>query len=169
MNSFISEIQMFAFSFPPRNWALCNGQLLAINTNQALFSLLGTQFGGNGVTNFALPDLRGRSALHFGQAAGGSNFVIGQSYGEENHALTVNEMPAHNHVMRASNDNADIPDAPGNLVAKATSSPLYSTSQNATMLNALNTAGSNQPHPNMQPYLVVNFCICLSGIFPSRN
>ena len=170
-DSFISEIQIYAFSFAPRNWAQCNGQLLPISQNQALFSLLGTTYGGNGQTTFGLPDLRGRTPLSFGQRPGGSNYSQGQVGGEENHTLVTAEMPAHNHQMVASSNVADQTNADGNLLAKDGSAALFSTTQNATALAGTMVApnAGGQAHPNVQPYLVLNYCMCLNGIFPSRN
>jgi microcystin-dependent protein len=168
---YLSEIQMFAFQFPPKNWAQCNGQTLAIAQNQALFSLLGTTYGGNGQTTFQLPDLRSRTPLSMGQLSGGQNYSLGQRAGEENHSLTGTEMAAHNHNMMASTNTADLPNADGNLLAKNGSFPLFSTSQDGTAMagNTIANGGGGQGHPNIQPYLTVNYCIALVGIFPSRN
>jgi microcystin-dependent protein len=168
---FLSEIQIFAFQFAPRFWAQCNGQTLPINQNQALFSLLGTTYGGNGQTTFQLPDLRGRTTLHFGALSGGGTYSQGQRAGEENHTLTGTEMAPHNHIMQASVNTADQPNADGNLLSKSGSFPLFSTTQNATAMagNTIANSTGGQAHSNMQPYLVVNYCIALSGIFPSRN
>jgi microcystin-dependent protein len=165
---FIGQISMFAFNFPPRSWAQCNGQLLAIAQNQALFSLLGTTYGGNGTTTFALPDLRGRTPLHWGQGPGLSNRTLGQNGGEENHTLITTEMPAHNHLMNANSGSPTASSPSGNFAAQNTSA--YSTTSNATMNSAdIGNMGGSQPHPNQSPYLVINICIALAGIFPSRN
>jgi microcystin-dependent protein len=171
VDNYMSEIQIFAFPFAPRNWAQCNGQTIAISTNQALFSLLGTSFGGDGVTTFKLPDLRGRTAISNGILQGGRNYSIGQSGGEETHSLLIGETPAHSHVMQASALNADLPNADGNLLAMAGSGQLFSTGQTSTPManNLLTSTGNGTGHNNMQPYLVLNYCICLYGIFPSRN
>lgn len=168
---FISEIQIFAFPFAPKNWAQCNGQLMPIASNQALFSLLGTTYGGNGTTTFALPDLRGRTPIGMGNAPGGGNYVQGQVGGEENHTLSVPEMGPHNHLMMASSNTADQPNADGNLLAKAGTASLFSTTQNASAMagNFIAPGGSGQGHSNIQPFLVLNYCIALVGIFPSRN
>jgi len=154
---------MFAFGFPPRGWALCNGQLLPINQNQALFSILGTTYGGNGTTNFALPELRGRTPISFD-----NNHALGQRSGEEAHTLTSGEMPAHIHTVLASNGAANAPSPVGNYSAQ--NAGAYATTSDTTMASAAvaNTGGS-QPHPNMGPYLVVSFAIALVGVFPSRN
>jgi microcystin-dependent protein len=143
---------------------LCNGQLLPINQNQALFSLLGTTYGGDGQTTFALPNLRGRVALHIG-----SGLIQGENLGEEAHTLTISEMPAHSHALQGTTNNANQPVPTGNLLA--TVGNVYTTAQNLTTINpaSVGNAGGSQPHTNMQPYLVLNFCIALQGIFPSRN
>lgn len=162
---FLGEVRMFGFNFPPQGWALCNGQLLPINQNQALFAILGTNYGGNGVTTFALPDLRGRVPVHQGN---GVNY--GQSAGEENHTLTSSEMPAHIHQVSASTTDASESTPGGNIWGAAPENP-YSTGTANTVMNAasMGVAGGSQPHSNMQPYLTLNYCIALVGIFPSRN
>jgi microcystin-dependent protein len=162
---FIGEIKMVAFDFPPRNWALCNGQLLPINQNQALFSILGTTYGGDGQTTFALPDLRGRSPVHFG-----SQISLGQRAGEENHTLISSEMPSHTHPVKGDAASASASAPTGNVWAASTNNPFSSSAPNAALNSAsVLPAGGSQPHPNLQPYTVVNFVICLFGIFPSRN
>lgn len=177
---YLSEIQIFAFDFAPRGWALCNGQLLSIQQNAALFSLLGTTYGGNGTTTFALPDLRSRMPKHFGQSAGTSSYALGQAAGVENVTLLSTQMPSHTHVITTT---ASQPcqsavgsfDAPeGKFPASHESANIYSTAKNAALgapvfNTTIGIAGGNQPHPNMPPYLVMNFCIALQGIFPSRN
>jgi microcystin-dependent protein len=161
---FLGEIKIFSFNFPPKNWALCNGQLMPINQNQALFSILGTTYGGNGQTNFALPNLQGRVPLHVG-----SN-VLGQAGGEAAHTLIVSEMPAHNHIPMASGATADKSTPNGNLWAVNGTYTAYSSQANEVMSpDTVTQIGGNQPHQNMSPYLVLNFCISLTGIFPSRN
>ncbi len=162
---FLAEIRMVAFTYAPKGWALCNGQLLPINQNQALFSLLGTTYGGNGQTTFALPDLRGRSPAH-----PGSEIQLGQTGGEENHTLSSSEMPAHTHAVKGDAADASAASPADNVWAAASSNP-FSNSAPDTALNpaSVSTAGGSQPHTNQQPYLVVNFVIALQGIFPSRN
>ena len=161
---FIGEIQVFPFGFAPRGWAQCNGQLLPINQNQALFSLLGTMYGGDGRTTFALPDLRGRVALGVGPG-----YSQGQQAGEEAHTLSVSEMPAHTHGANASSAAPSTSNPAGAAWANAGASS-YAASPNAPMAgNAVAPAGGGQPHENRSPYLTLNFCIALVGIFPSRN
>lgn len=177
---FIGQIMMTGFSFAPKFWAQCNGQLLPINQNQALFSLLGTQFGGNGQTTFALPDLRGRAPLGFASSVDPNwqppSVQMGQAAGVENVTLLSSNLPSHTHTANASTTagNNRIPSARVFATSTNTANPamLYAPSTGATV--ALNPqtvapAGGNQPHPNLQPYNTVNFCIALSGIFPSRN
>ena len=162
---YLCEIRIFSFNFAPRGWAMCNGQLLPINQNQALFSLMGTTYGGNGQTNFALPDLRGRVSVHMG-----NGYVEGQRGGEENHTITTVEMPAHNHLMTASTDNPSVKPPAGNYWASNTGFSPYATSQNELMSDtAISTVGGSQPHVNLSPYLTLTFCVALQGIFPSRN
>ena len=150
-----------SFVFAPKGWALCNGQLMPINQNQALFSLLGTMYGGNGQTTFALPDLRGRTPIYIG-----NGFTQGQVGGEEAHTLTQSELPTHNHSFQASSTNADQPDP----TILARSNNVYGPAGNATTLSPASISATGaQPHENMQPYSVISFCIALQGIFPSRN
>lgn len=162
---FLSEIRMMSFVFPPKGWALCNGQLLPINQNQGLFSLLGTTFGGDGRVNFALPDLRGRVPIHVGSA-----HTLGERGGEQAHTLSIGEMPTHTHVMSATSKDGDAdPIVPlGNLFAKP-ALPAYGPAANLQALAAstLATIGGSQAHLNMQPFLTLSFCIALQGIFPS--
>ncbi len=160
---FLAEIRMFSFAFPPRGWALCNGQLLPINQNQALFSLLGTTYGGNGQTNFALPDLRGRTPISFD-----GTHLLGEKAGEESHTLTLSEMPSHNHIVQASTGLTNAPSPASNFSAQ--NAGAYALTGNTTMApGAVTNVGGSQPHENMGPYLVISFCISLQGIFPSRN
>jgi microcystin-dependent protein len=164
---FLAEIRIFGFAFPPQGWAFCAGQLLPIAQNSALFSLVGTFYGGNGTTNFALPDLRSRVPMHQG-----NGFIQGQPGGEENHTLSGNEIPSHNHFVNASSVLGNAATPAGNFLAASTRFALYSaTLSNQTTLQptTVANAGGNQPHFNLQPYLALNFCIALQGIFPSRN
>lgn len=164
---FLGEVRMFSSVFAPRGWALCDGQLLPINQNQALFSLLGTTFGGNGTTNFALPDLRGRAPV-FGGGPGGQ-ITLGQRGGEQAHTLTVAEMAQHNHPIRGNSANANVGAPAGNTWATL-STNAYGTAATGSMnATAIGNAGGSQPHLNIQPFLVINFCIALQGIFPSQT
>jgi microcystin-dependent protein len=163
---FLAEIRIMSFSFAPKGWAMANGQLLPINQNQALFSLLGTTFGGDGRVNFALPDLRGRVPVHMGGEIAG---VMGQRGGEQAHTLTMSELPAHNHFAQASKNNGDnviLTDNVFGVVAE-----LYGPSRNVTTLQpaTISNTGGSQAHLNMQPFLTLTFCIALQGIFPSQN
>jgi microcystin-dependent protein len=163
---FLAEIKIVSFNFAPQGWALCNGQLLPINQNQALFSILGTTYGGNGQTNFALPDLRGRSPFHYG-----SGFNLGQAGGEAAHTLTTSELPTHIHFMQANSQaGVEIAPSPARTWAQSAVNP-YNAAANLGALHpsAMSNVGGSQAHNNMQPYLVLNFIICLIGIFPSRN
>ena len=164
MDPFVAEIRIFPFNFAPKGWAFCDGQLLPINQNQALFSLLGTMYGGNGQTTFALPNLQGRMPVHIGQG-----ITQGQSAGEQAHTLVISELPAHVHVPVGNSGAATSPNLTNNLWANG-NQPAYSATANAAM-NPLGilAVGGSQPHDNMSPYLVLNFVIALTGIFPSRN
>jgi microcystin-dependent protein len=169
---FIGEIRMFGFNFAPVGWATCSGQLMPINQNTALFSLLGTYYGGNGTTTFALPDLRSRVAVNQGQGTGLSSYVIGQQGGTENTTLLQGNMPAHNHTVSpaASDANAQVSRPGGAVLARTATSIYNSASDGTTMAGATtSTNGSNQPFSNLQPYLAVNFCIAVQGIYPSRS
>lgn len=161
---FLSEIRLFSFNFPPKGWAFCNGQLLPINQNQALFSLLGTTYGGNGQTNFALPDLRGRCAMHEG-----AGFTLGQKAGSEAVTLTQQEMPQHLHFLQAANADGDVNITSNNLLGNFNNG--YRSASNLVTLLAgtVSNVGGSQPHSNMAPYIAINFCIALQGIFPSPN
>lgn len=160
---YMSEIRMISWDFPPKGWAFCNGQTLPINQNQALFSLLGTQYGGNGQTTFQLPDLRGRTPVHMGDG-----FTLGERGGQEAHTVTMNEMPPHTHQVTASADAAGASSPAGARWAKPTVAA-YGTPGDTTMNSAsVTSVGGNQPHTNLQPYAVVNFCIALQGVFPSQ-
>lgn len=165
---FLGEIRLMSFVFAPQGWALCNGQLLPINQNQALFSLLGTTFGGDGLVNFALPDLRGRVPIHEG-----SGHTLGERGGEQAHTLSIAEIPTHTHVLNASSldGNAPVVFGPAGNVLARTVNNVYNSPNNLVALNpgtVANTGGS-QAHLNMQPFLTLSFCIALQGIFPSPN
>ena len=163
---FLSEIRMMSFQFAPRGWALCNGQLLPINQNQALFSLLGTTYGGDGRTSFALPDLRGRTPIHVG-----AGYSLGQRGGEQLHTLTVTEMPQHAHQLRASSGLGTEPIPVAAMLAVNNLPSYHAPEASSTTLAgaSISNTGSSQPHQNMQPYLTISFCIALQGIFPSPN
>jgi microcystin-dependent protein len=162
---FLSEIKLVSFNFPPKGWAFCNGQLLPINQNQALFSLLGTTYGGNGQTNFALPDLRGRTPLHFG-----GGFLPGQAGGEVAHTLTSSEMPTHTHVPQGNNSTANDSDPAGHFWSNGGDNVYAPGPPNALMrAGTVTNVGGSQPHENMSPFLVLNFIIALQGIFPSQS
>lgn len=162
---FLSEIRLMSFVFAPKGWALCNGQLLPINQNQALFSLLGTTFGGNGQVNFALPDLRGRVPIHVG-----GGHTLGERGGEQAHTLSIAELPTHSHRVNASTSASGGADDPtGRFLGSA--SNLYHSPVSPTAMNSgtIASTGGSQPHLNMQPFLTLSFCIALQGIFPSPN
>ena len=191
--AFIGEIRAFGFNFAPRSWAMCNGQLLAISQNSALFSLIGTFYGGDGRTNFKLPDLRSRVPMHFGQGPGLSSYSIGQFGGLETVTLTQNQMPSHTHVGNTSGFTVTFPastanattDTPGPTVRmgktvgqeRSPASNIYTTGTADTNLGefpasgnlTIDNTGGSQAHENRMPYQVINYCICLQGIFPSRN
>ena len=176
---FVAEIRIFPFNFAPKGWAQCNGQLMPISQNTALFSLLGTTYGGNGQTNFALPNLQGAVPVHHGQGAGLSLWDLGQFQGSDTVTLLESEIPAHTHSAQANTVNATTADATGNVLARGNfnfqgntgSVPLYSdTAPNTTMSQlALAVGGSSLPHNNLSPYLVNNYCIALQGVFPPRQ
>ncbi|MEO6831534.1 MAG: tail fiber protein [Chitinophagaceae bacterium] len=172
MEPFVGQISLFGFNFAPAGWALCQGQLLPINQNTALFSLLGTTYGGDGVSNFALPDLRGRAPIAFGQGAGLSNHQQGEKGGAEQATLTAAQMPAHNHAVTVptSDGGATIANPNGGILA-LTDANAYTTTGNASGTYGGATSamtGGNQPVSVMQPYLVLNYCIALQGVYPSR-
>ncbi len=172
---FLGQIMIFGGNFAPRGWAFCNGQLLPIAQNTALFSLLGTTYGGNGQSTFALPDLRGRAPIHFGQGPGLSNYVLGQLGGAESVTLSVAQMPAHTHVLSVSTSNGNDPSPAAKVLAKAYDSNTlnnintYSNGAPDAALNGLAATGNGGSHENRPPYLAVNYIIALQGIYPSRN
>lgn len=180
MEPFIGQICLFPYNFAPRGWAFCNGQILSISQYTALFSLLGTTYGGNGQTTFALPDLRGRVPVSSGQGPGLSNYDLGQVGGSEGVTLNVNQLPSHNHMLMGSGNAATVNSLNGNVLASSNGT---TGDEQAVGVNTYTTAGSpatadpssisqtggNQPAPIVQPYLAMNYCIALEGIFPSRN
>lgn len=179
MEPFLGEIRMVGFNYAPNGWALCNGQLMPINQYTALFSLLGTAFGGDGRQSFGLPNLQSRVPIHQGQGAGLSPYIMGQIGGTENVTLLQNQMPAHNHLESVINQAATTANPVGGLLAQVnngdgrqpTTYPAYATGASSGTLapNAISMAGGNLPHQNLQPYLCVNFIIALNGVFPSRS
>jgi microcystin-dependent protein len=170
IDPYIGQLMPISWNYPPKGWAFCNGQTLAINQNQALFSLLGTTYGGNGQTTFQLPNLQGRIPIGFG-----NGFTQGQAAGETAHTVSISELPQHAHQLNASNVSANLlPKPNGNSPGAPTGSPprsLYGPAQNlvAMISQSISNVGSSQPHENEQPYLVINWVIALQGIFPSRN
>jgi microcystin-dependent protein len=163
---YMSEIRIMAFNWPPKGWAQCDGQLMPINQNQALFSLLGTAFGGNGQTTFALPDFRGRVPIHQGQG-----WIVGQAAGEEFHTLAQSEMPTHTHILQGTNNTSTTDNPDTTVVLGQASLNMYGGATNLVPMHPsiISTVGGSQPHENRQPFLVLNFCIALTGVFPSRN
>jgi microcystin-dependent protein len=168
---YLGEILLFAGNFAPVGWAICDGALLSISQNTALFSILGTTYGGDGRTNFALPDLRGRVPVGFGQGSGLSSYVEGQAGGEETHQLSVNEMPSHNHSAGADNGRGTSATPVGNLPAINNEGIQHYGASNNSAMNAaaIGNSGGGQSHNNMQPYLALNYIIALQGVFPSRS
>lgn len=161
--SYVGEIRLFSFGYAPRGWAQCNGQLMSISQNQALFSILGNTYGGDGLTTFALPNLTGRVPVHFG-----GNVSLGHSGGEENHTLTVQELPAHSHAVMASTTAAS-QISPGNHVWGSLPDMYSKLSTAAMSADSISASGGTLPHSNMQPYTTVNFCISLTGEYPPHN
>lgn len=166
---FLSEIRIMSFVFAPKGWALCNGQLLPINQNQALFSLLGTTYGGDGRVNFGLPDMRARVPIHVGEG-----HTLGERAGEQAHTLSIAELPTHTHVASGTNANATQPAAAPNNTANVyarSGQQMYGPATNLTAMSPsmVGTTGGSQAHQNMQPYLTLSYCIALQGIFPSPN
>ena len=181
---FLGQIEIFAFGFPPKGWTLCNGQIMSIAQNQALFSLLGTTYGGNGTTTFALPDLRSRLPNGFGQMTAGPYYNLGQNAGEEQHTLISTEMPSHNHFLMADStttgaNNGGTPSSAsvlGNSAGSISTGSTFTTQMyssrsfnNTLAPQVIGLNGGGQPHENRMPYLVLNFCIAINGVFPSRN
>jgi microcystin-dependent protein len=169
---FVAEIRVFPFNFAPKAWAFCNGQLIPISQNTALFALLGTIYGGDGKSTFALPNLQGAAAMHPGQGPGLSSYTLGQQGGSETVTLIQSEIPAHTHTLRANSDFATLQAAgPARTFARSQNGNAYGVA-NANVVQmapeTLSPAGGSLPHNNMQPYLTLNFCIALQGIFPQR-
>lgn len=171
---FVAEIRIFPFNFAPRGWAWCDGQLLPLSQNTALFSLLGTTYGGNGKSNFALPDLQGRAPMHPGQGPGLSLHDLGETGGSETVSLLESEIPAHSHALRANTDFADLQaPAPARSLARSQNASAYQSTTNQSLVSmapeSLAPAGGDQPHNNLQPYLTFYFCIALQGVYPPRT
>lgn len=169
---FLGQIAFVPYTFVPNHWAECNGQLLSISQNSALFSLLGTTYGGNGTTNFALPDMRGRTVVHNGQSPGGSNYLIGQTGGVESVTLTATQMPMHNHTLNATTTEGNLNLPTGGIPAdtKILDKEYSNVAPNTTMNPAaIGFSGGNQPHENRSPFLTLKCIISLQGIFPSPN
>jgi microcystin-dependent protein len=166
MDPFVAEIRIFPFNFPPTGWAFCDGQILPLSQNTALFSLLGTTYGGDGQSTFALPDLRGRLPIHQG-----GSFTLAQNGGVETVTLNVNQIPAHTHPFLASSDVANSPDPTNNLVARSPEIKVFLNANASVTMSTLflGNTGGDQPHSNFQPYLCVDFIISLFGIFPSQT
>lgn len=169
---FVAEIRIFPFNFPPKGWAWCDGQLMPLSQNTALFSLLGTTYGGNGKSNFALPDLQGRAPMHPGQGPGLSLHDLGETGGSETVSLLESEIPAHSHALRTANEVGEnrIP-GPTEAIARSTGGLLFAAPGALVAMSdqALPPAGGDQPHNNLQPYLTFYFCIALQGVFPPRT
>jgi microcystin-dependent protein len=163
---FLSEIKIVSFNFPPKGWALCNGQFLPINQNQALFALLGTTYGGNGQTTFALPNLRGQVPMHMG-----NGHTLGEQAGSTSVTLNLSQMPTHLHMAQASTNTGTSLSPGGGLVLGKRAAEIYHSPTNLMTMHpgTVSNIGGSQPHNNMMPYLVLNFIIALQGIFPSRN
>ncbi len=169
-DAFIAEIRMFPYNFAPRNWADCNGQIIGIAQNTALYSLLGTNYGGNGQTTFGLPDLRDRIPVGVGQGPGLSQYVVGESGGSTNVTVLQTQMPAHNHSFGTNSGDADGTNPGGSVPARASGeTPYVNGAANTPLSTTVGLVGGSQPHNNMMPYLTVRFCICQFGVFPARN
>ena len=169
---FVAEIRIFPFNFPPKGWTFCDGQILPLSQNTALFSLMGTTYGGDGKSNFALPDLQGHTVMHPGQGPGLSLHDLGETGGSETVSLLESEIPSHSHALRVINDVGEDRTPADESLARSTGGALYSTGiSNLVTLsdNALAPAGGDQPHNNLMPYLTLNFCIALQGVYPPRT
>lgn len=172
-NPFVAEIRIFPFNFAPTQWAVCDGQILPLSQNTALFSLLGTTYGGDGKSTFALPDMQDSAPMFYGQGPGLTLHEIGETGGSQTVSLLESEIPAHNHAMKSevlANGNKGTP-SPSTAFAKAAGGAVYETATDGTVMNAgvIAPAGGDQPHNNMMPYITLNFCIALQGVFPPRS
>ncbi len=171
MDPFVAEIRIMPTNFPPTGWAFCNGQLLPLSQNTALFSLLGTFYGGNGKSNFALPDLQGRAPMHPGQGPGLSLRDLGETGGSQTVTLLASEIPVHNHALMATNNPGDINHPTGNALSRSTGASVYSATASPPVqlgVQTLGVSGGSLPHSNLQPLLTLNFIIALQGVFPPR-
>ncbi len=169
---FVAEIRIFPFNFAPKGWAWCDGQLMPLSQNTALFSLLGTTYGGNGKSNFALPDLQGRAPMHPGQGPGLSLHDLGETGGSETVSLLESEIPAHSHALRGNNTLGDTPSPVAHTLARYSNNAYQQTTNSGLVFmspNAVTPAGGDQPHNNLQPFLTFYFCIALQGVFPPRG
>jgi len=173
MDPFVAEIRIVPFNFAPKGWAWCDGQLLPLSQNTALFSLLGTTYGGDGKSNFALPDLQGRAPMHPGQGPGLSQHFLGETGGSETVTLLESEIPLHAHVLRGDRNTSESPDPTGNVLGRGSSLSAYQSVTNSSLVamapEALAPAGGDQPHNNLMPYLTFYFVIALQGVFPPRT
>ena len=172
MDPFVAEIRIFGFNFAPKGWALCDGQILPLSQNTALFSLLGTTYGGDGKSNFALPNLQGNAPMHPGQGPGLSLHDLGETGGSQTVSLLESEIPSHSHGLLCNAAVANRTNPAGNSIARVSSGAPYAPAGSTSAQlapQALTPAGSDQPHNNMQPYLTLNFCIALQGVFPPRT
>lgn len=166
---FLAEVRIVGFNFAPRGWAFCDGQILPINQNQSLYSLLGTTYGGDGRTSFGLPDLRGRAPVHVGASNGGEFYRQGAKTGEETHTVSAAEMPAHDHSTSGSGNDGSTKDPSGKVLGGALNLYADPTDLTSIVSGSIANVGGSQAHNNMQPYIAMNFCIALQGLFPSRN
>ncbi|PTS93327.1 phage tail protein [Flavobacterium sp. HMWF030] len=171
MDPFVAEIRIFPFNFAPRNWALCNGQLMPLSQNTAIFSILGTYYGGDGVRNFALPDMQGNAPMHPGQGPGLSQHDLGEQSGSQTVTLIQSEIPQHTHQLMASTLNSQSISPTNNSLGRGNPLRVYTTTGSDAQMsvNTIAAAGGNLPHNNMMPYLTMNFCIALQGVFPPRS